>query len=1152
MTLEDPSLGIAADPNESEDISDTDFDSCSSDNVPLPNECDSDTFSSDSEYHTDSDDAGLIPSSPKPNEHFSDDSMSSDETIAALLGTADLTEFTHNVDSTPNLSFLLLDHIIGQCFSPTSSQKPCNISTSPYSLEGPPLPSNFHQFSEHLAQHLMIRSILPNNVRLTVRVTNDTCLKSLVDKLWNKFKRTNPEYDFDPKEWAVKVSGHAEFLIGNSPLFHYSSIFDVLLASPAILDLTFVSVNDFYSWYSFFSSHDSVNQNHELFDDVMKCELPPNLTESVNNCYSTSMIRAPLRMKIKGLSNIFASSSKLLSKLNKMKGPDELKKSNIFLFGIASVYVGDRSLTSGDFCVLPLSSITEEFVFFPDDSFELVPNISNIPTNAKLAINFFALTRPPDVDDSWVSISTSEQSVSINPLHRRTTSSSSNPQSNHRNTQSKNDLWFEQDEFHLEDSSNSEKKTISLKSLASTVLKSLLPVPTRSFVHKQKKHAPPPFVTRVVKVEGISIAPVFGLSMPLFNENLKLVEGVVRVFLWADTVADHVKGQWPAPSICHGRKAPQVILEFDRFDEGIVVEKAKMVEDVLLPNFKSFEILPKSDDATDIGSLNAEDSNELTEILNKSTLFPPSRDDARILWKYRESKVLQSCSSGIIKLFQIIDFSSKWQTNFAMSLLKIFKEENSTSLNFDCFDLLGFLSPHFVLPDIRTFASESLFSKANDAMLIDIMLQLTSVLKYEVHHFNYLALILIIRSLNSPFNLGHFFYWFLKAELHDIKIRRRFGMYLLLFLKYSNDSTRLFLYKQHHVVQSLMTIADNVRGAKKSDRLDVLRSSLKEIQTSKNKWPQKFALPLNPKLELNNIRVEKCKVMDTKKCPLWLCFINADESESEISIIFKKEDDMRQDVLVLQLFNLFDRVWRSHGLFLEMNIYKAISCGKWVGMVEVVKDSLTTAQITNKYSGNRMKFNQAFDKNVVDRFLRKKNPTDETFSIAISNFAKSLAAYCVATFVLGIGDRHSDNVMISKSGKLFHIDFGHFLGNYKYFHGIPREKAPFVFTPDFAFALGYYKKSKSTTSNYVQFVDYAVAAFKVLRNHSRIPVNALQLMIHSGLPELMSELDVEWVLTSLFLDITDDEVDVKFERLIDESLNAISTVLNNAVHMMAH
>jgi hypothetical protein len=44
--------------------------------------------------------------------------------------------------------------------------------------------------------------------------------------------------------------------------------------------------------------------------------------------------------------------------------------------------------------------------------------------------------------------------------------------------------------------------------------------------------------------------------------------------------------------------------------------------------------------------------------------------------------------------------------------------------------------------------------------------------------------------------------------------------------------------------------------------------------------------------------------------------------------------------------------------------------------------------------------------------------------------------------------------MITKQGKLVHIDFGHFLGNFKKKLGIKRERAPFVFTPAFAEILG--------------------------------------------------------------------------------------------------
>ena len=40
------------------------------------------------------------------------------------------------------------------------------------------------------------------------------------------------------------------------------------------------------------------------------------------------------------------------------------------------------------------------------------------------------------------------------------------------------------------------------------------------------------------------------------------------------------------------------------------------------------------------------------------------------------------------------------------------------------------------------------------------------------------------------------------------------------------------------------------------------------------------------------------------------------------------------------------------------------------------------------------------------------------YDAAIEAFTKSCAGYCVATFVLGIGDRNPDNIMVNEEGQV--------------------------------------------------------------------------------------------------------------------------------------
>uniref|UniRef100_A0A8C1EJE4 Phosphatidylinositol-4,5-bisphosphate 3-kinase catalytic subunit beta n=1 Tax=Cyprinus carpio carpio TaxID=630221 RepID=A0A8C1EJE4_CYPCA len=170
---------------------------------------------------------------------------------------------------------------------------------------------------------------------------------------------------------------------------------------------------------------------------------------------------------------------------------------------------------------------------------------------------------------------------------------------------------------------------------------------------------------------------------------------------------------------------------------------------------------------------------------------------------------------------------------------------------------------------------------------------------------------------------------------------------------------------------------------------------------------------------------------------------------------------------------------------------------------------------------------------------------------AIEEFTLSCAGYCVATYVLGIGDRHSDNIMVRSTGQLFHIDFGHILGNFKSKFGIKRERVPFILTHDFIHVIQQGKTGN--TEKFGNFRQYCEEAYLILRKNGNLFITLFALMLTAGLPELTSVKDIQYLKDSLALGKTDEEALKQFRQKFDEALReSWTTKVNWMAHIVAH
>jgi phosphatidylinositol 3-kinase len=253
-------------------------------------------------------------------------------------------------------------------------------------------------------------------------------------------------------------------------------------------------------------------------------------------------------------------------------------------------------------------------------------------------------------------------------------------------------------------------------------------------------------------------------------------------------------------------------------------------------------------------------------------------------------------------------------------------------------------------------------------------------------------------------------------------------------------------------------------------------------------------------------------------------------------LFFKQGDDLRTDQLILNLFTLMDSLLKKVNLDMKMKIFSVIATRTRVGLMEFVDKSSTVQDITDKYGSIRNYFMQKNTKNpgVLDPGV-------------LDTFIKSTAGSCVMTYILAIGDRHLENILITEQGQLFHLDFGFVFGK------DPKPMpSPFRLTKEMAVAIG--GEQYMTSENFNKFRSYCHQAYNWLRKSSNLVTNLLSLMDERGIISDEKPMPIPEVLKvveeRLMLELTDEEAETHFSSQIEIAITAWAPKLAEYAHII--
>lgn len=319
------------------------------------------------------------------------------------------------------------------------------------------------------------------------------------------------------------------------------------------------------------------------------------------------------------------------------------------------------------------------------------------------------------------------------------------------------------------------------------------------------------------------------------------------------------------------------------------------------------------------------------------------------------------------------------------------------------------------------------------------------------------------------------------------------------------------------------------------------------------------------------------------------------------SLLYKHDDDVRQEMFAIEFIKSCDKILKSCGLDFKLVTFRCIPTGEKQGFIEWVHGSVPLSELSRAFAdsifgpnamsptstatgsgdalgdgrggGNEksivalagiydykplQRWNSDITgigtsgnapNNPVQDYLRTFNyDHDAPYMIrkeAMDTYVKSCAGYCAITYILGVGDRHLDNLLLHQTGHFFHCDYSYILGR------DPKKYLPLRITEEMVNGMG----GKGSDS-FVIFLSLTCAAFLTLRRPENIRhlLSMIRMMEGCYLPDVEQNQDIEsaimGVRNRLRLDLREEEAIVFMEKLIEESCSSKMWLAVDAMHTL--